>query len=142
MMKTFLDRLSDEELADPRFTYRVAFVPWIANRASAADMAIEFVRPDSDQAAEIKRVLLKGVEPKKYKPAQIRAAMHAEGFPGSTWAIIPPSGMNSMRKTRRRASVSGCLMGSGIGMRTGSLGCGRTAKRTLIVTGRLSTAPI
>jgi hypothetical protein len=81
MMKTFLDRLSDEELADPRFTFRVAFVPWVANRASAADMAIEFVRPDSDQAAEINRVLLKGVEPKKYKPAQIRAAMHAEGFP-------------------------------------------------------------
>lgn len=82
MMTTFLDRLSDEELSDPRFSYRVAFVPWVANRASAADMAIEFVRPDSEQAAEISRVLLKGVEPKKYKPTQIVAAMRSEGFSG------------------------------------------------------------
>ena len=80
MMTTFLDRLSDEELSDPRFSYRVAFVPWVANRASAADMAVEFVKPDSEQAAEISRVLLKSVEPKKYKPAQIVAAMRSEGY--------------------------------------------------------------
>lgn len=80
MMTTFLDQLTDEELSDPRFTYRVAFVPWVANRASAADMAVEFVKPNSPEAAEISRVLLKGVEPKKYKPAQIVAAMKCDGF--------------------------------------------------------------
>jgi Protein of unknown function (DUF3644) len=81
MMTTFLDRLSDEELADPRFTYRVAFVPKVANRASAADMAVEFVRAGTEQAAEINRVLLKEVEKPKYRPGQIRDAMRAEGFP-------------------------------------------------------------
>lgn len=81
MMTGFLEQLSDEELTDPRFAYRVAFVPKVANRASAADMAVEFVRAGTDEAAEINRVLLKEVEKPKYRPRQIVAMASNKGFP-------------------------------------------------------------
>jgi len=86
MMSNFRDKLTDDELADPRFAYRVAFVPKIVNRANAADMAVEFVKPGSDEATEINRVLLKEVEKAKYRPGQIVAAMHTAGYPGFNMA--------------------------------------------------------
>jgi len=79
-MEAFLDRLTDEELADPRFTYRLLYVPRSANRASAADMALEFVHPGSEEAEEISRILLKDVEKPKYRPKQIVDAMRKDGF--------------------------------------------------------------
>lgn len=78
------DRLSDEELADPRFSYHVAFVRKTANRASAADEAVEFVSPDSSEAAEINRVLLKETERPKYRPSDIVRIIQGEGYPRFT----------------------------------------------------------
>ena len=75
------DRLSDEELADPRFSYHVAFVRKTANRASAADEAVEFVSPDSSEAAEINRVLLKETEKPKHRPSGIVRIIQSEGYP-------------------------------------------------------------
>lgn len=84
MMEGFRDSLTDAELADPRFAYRVAFVPKVVNRANAADVAVEFIKPGSDEAAEINRVLLKEVEKTKYRPSQIVAATQAGGYPRFT----------------------------------------------------------
>lgn len=84
MMDTFHAGLTEEEQADPRFAYRVAFVQKTANRASSADLAIEFVRPGSDEALEINRVLLKETEKSKYRPMQVVSKMHEEGFPRFT----------------------------------------------------------
>lgn len=81
MMDAFHQRLTPEEQGDPRFAYRVAFVPKVVNRASTADLAVEFIKPGSDEAAEISRVLLKEVEKKKYRPGQIVQMMNEEGFP-------------------------------------------------------------
>jgi hypothetical protein len=53
MMDAFHGRLSPEEYGDPQFAYRVAFVPKTINRVSTADLAIEFVKPESEEAAEI-----------------------------------------------------------------------------------------
>jgi hypothetical protein len=64
MMDAFHQRLTDEEQGDPHFAYRVAFVSKVANKAAAADLAVEFVKPGSDEAVEISRVLLKEVEKK------------------------------------------------------------------------------
>ena len=86
MMEAFHGRLSPEEQADPQFAYRVAFVPKTANRASSADLAIEFIRPDSEEAAEINRVLLKEVEKPKFRPGQVVDLMKAEGYPRFTMA--------------------------------------------------------
>ena len=84
MMEAFHERLSPEEQADPQFAYRVAFVPKVVNRATTADLAVEFVRPDSEEAAEINRVLLKEVEKPKFRPGQIVNLMRVEGYPRFT----------------------------------------------------------
>lgn len=80
MMNDFHNHLTPEQQADPRFAYRVAFIQKTANRASSADEAIEFVKPGSEEAAEINRILLKEVEKRKYLPSEIVAAMRAEGW--------------------------------------------------------------
>jgi hypothetical protein len=80
MMDAFNHRLSEDEQNDPHFAYRVAFVPKAANKPGTADLAIEFVKPGSEQAVEISRILLKEVEKKKFRPGQIVQIMHEEGF--------------------------------------------------------------
>jgi hypothetical protein len=80
MMDAFHNKLSDAEQADPQFAYRVAFVPKLGNRASNADLAVEFVKADSDRAKEINRVLLKEVDKKRYTSSQVVGIMYQEGF--------------------------------------------------------------
>lgn len=70
-MDHFHGGLSEQEQADPRFRYRVAFVPKVSGKASKADLAIEFVKADSPEAKAVERVLLKEVERPKYTPSQI-----------------------------------------------------------------------
>jgi hypothetical protein len=81
MMNDFHRRLTEDEQADPRFAYRVAFVPKVGNRASNADLAVEFIKADSDEAKEVSRVLLKEVNKKRYTAAQVVEVMRAEGYP-------------------------------------------------------------
>jgi hypothetical protein len=80
MTEMFHATLTEEEQADPRFSYRVMFVPKLGKRASAADLAVEFVSPNSEEAREINRVLLKEVDKQRYAASQIVALMQAEGF--------------------------------------------------------------
>ena len=80
MMESFHGRLSPVEQSDPQFAYRAAFVP-VVNKASTADIAVEFVKPGSEEAAAINRVLLKEVEKPKYRATQVVAKMREEGFP-------------------------------------------------------------
>jgi hypothetical protein len=84
MMDNFHQELGAEEQADPRFAYRVAFVPKIGNRASNADLAVEFVKPDSAEAREINSVLLKEVAKRRFTASQIVRMMREEGFPRFT----------------------------------------------------------
>jgi hypothetical protein len=83
-MDAFHEKLSDEELADPAFAYRVAFVPKVGSKASKADLAIEFIKADSEEAKEIGQVLLKEVDKSRYLPSQVVQMMHDEGFPRFT----------------------------------------------------------
>jgi Protein of unknown function (DUF3644) len=81
MMNAFHAKLTEEEQEDPRFAYRVVFVPKLGKRASAADAAVEFVKADSEEAREISRVLLREVDKSRYAAHQIVNMMRAEGFP-------------------------------------------------------------
>jgi hypothetical protein len=81
MMDTFHETLSADEQGDPRFAYRVAFIPKIGNRASSVDLAVEFVKPDSQEGREINSVLLKEVDKRRYTGKQIVKLMQDEGFP-------------------------------------------------------------
>lgn len=84
MMDAFHNEMTPEEQADPNFAYRVAFIPKIGNRASSSDAAVEFVKADSDEAAEVNRILLKEVAKRRYSPTQIVKMMREEGFPRFT----------------------------------------------------------
>lgn len=79
-MDNFHDGLSDEEQKDPKFRYRVAFVPKLSGKATKADLAIEFIKPGSPEAETAERVLLKEVERPKYLPSQILEKVAEAGF--------------------------------------------------------------
>nr|WP_156520890.1 hypothetical protein [Magnetospirillum moscoviense] len=81
VMEALHHDLTPEQMADPCFAYRVIFVPKSAARASAADVAVEFVKPGSDEASEINRVLLKEVDKQRYTTGQIVKMMNSDGFP-------------------------------------------------------------
>ena len=84
-IETFIDAfehgLSEEEFADPAYRYRIAFIPIVGNRVSSADIAIEFVKGDSDEGREINRVLLKEVDKRRYTATRVWELMRAEGYP-------------------------------------------------------------
>lgn len=79
LMNGFEQRLTPEQIADPRFAFRVYMVGRTANRSSAADLAVEIV-PHGSDAAERINVALKEVEKKKYLPGEIVAQIKAEGW--------------------------------------------------------------
>ena len=84
MMASFDKGMSDKERGDAAFAYRVAFVPLNANRASSADEAIRFVRPGSDEAQEVTRVLFKEVVKTAYTATAVVDRMKADGYPNFT----------------------------------------------------------
>lgn len=79
----FDDSLSDEEFNDPRFSYRVLFVPKMANRKGQADQVIEFIRADSELAKGINAQyrVIKETEREKFLPSQIVKRVQEAGFP-------------------------------------------------------------
>lgn len=81
-MDNFHNGLTEEEQADPRFRFRVAFVPKVTGKASKADHAIEFVKAGSPEAEAVEKVLLKEIERPKYLPSQIVSRAKAAGYPG------------------------------------------------------------
>nr|WP_256483887.1 DUF3644 domain-containing protein [Aliihoeflea sp. 40Bstr573] len=80
-MDNFQDALTEEEQSDPKFRYRVAFVPKVSGKASKSDLAVEFIKPGSPEAEAVERVLLKEVERPKYRPSEIVAKVRAAGYP-------------------------------------------------------------
>lgn len=81
-MDNFHNALTEEEQADPRFRFRVAFVPKVTGKASNADHAVEFVKAGSPEAEAVEKVLLKEMERPKYLPSQIVARVKAAGHAG------------------------------------------------------------
>lgn len=84
MMDVFHKNLSEEEQADHRFAYRVVFVPKLASRASASDVAVEFIRADSDEAREISRILLKEIDRRRHTATQVVRQINVDGYPRFT----------------------------------------------------------
>jgi hypothetical protein len=83
-INAFDEQLTDAEFNDPRFAYRVLFVPKTANRKGQADQVIEFIKADSELAKDLNRnyTVIKEIEKKKHLPTQIVEAMRVVGFPG------------------------------------------------------------
>ena len=76
----FEDSLSESELMSTRYAYRVLFTPISVNRKGQADRVIEFVKPGSQLADEIERVLVKETERPKFRPGDIVKQLRKEGY--------------------------------------------------------------
>jgi hypothetical protein len=77
-MSNFQNALSDEEQQDPKFRYRVAFIPKISGNPKSADLAIEFVKLGSAEALDVERVLLQETEKPKFTASQIVSRVRAD----------------------------------------------------------------
>ena len=76
----FEDGLPDKTIKSSKYAYRILFVPIAANRAGQADRVVEFVKPDSELAGEIDKILIKETEKPKYLPSQIVQLMKDKGY--------------------------------------------------------------
>ena len=85
---TFENAMTDEQITNARYSYRLLFVPINANRKGQADRVIEFIRADSPLAEGLTKeyALIKETERKKYLPSQIVEIIKAEGYPNFTIA--------------------------------------------------------
>jgi hypothetical protein len=85
-IKTFIEEfeseLSDEEYKNPKFAYRVLFIPKTANRKGQADKVIEFIKSDSELAKNVnhKYTVIKETERPKFLPKTIVEIVKKEGF--------------------------------------------------------------
>ena len=76
----FEEDLPENTIKSSKYAYRVLFVPIVANRAKQADRMVEFVKPDSELAGEIDKILIKETEKPKYLPGQIVRLMKEKGY--------------------------------------------------------------
>ncbi|ABD56143.1 DUF3644 domain-containing protein [Jannaschia sp. CCS1] len=54
--------LTEDQLKDPAYRFKVGFLPVAAKKPGAADAAVEIVSPGSEDAAEIERIIFKDRE--------------------------------------------------------------------------------
>ena len=78
----FDDAINDEIYNDPKYSYRVLFVPKTVNRKGQADKVIEFIPANSPEAEGINKeyVIIKEKEKKKYLPKAIIKLLIDKGF--------------------------------------------------------------
>lgn len=82
VIATLYGNLSDDILKDPAFSYRVAYVPIVGNKANSSDIAVQFVKPESDEAKDINSILLKEIDKKRYTATQVVTQMNEDGYTG------------------------------------------------------------
>jgi Domain of unknown function (DUF3644) len=136
--------LSEAELSDPAYHYRVKFVPILSGASSKADMTIEFVAPDSEEGQQINKVVLKEVDKARYTATQILERMKADGFPKFTtnahtklWQEL------DAKKPGANYGKEGDYKGQWSGTTAGLSACGPTARRRATSTSRwaITTSP-
>jgi len=76
----FESQLSDDDIKNSRYAYRVLYVPINANRKGQADQVVEFVKSGSELHGNIEQVLIKETEKNKYIPSQIVEIMKNKGY--------------------------------------------------------------
>lgn len=81
MIDTFEKDLTAEQMEDPAYRMKVAFVPVVAKTPGAADSAIEFVASGSAAAAEIGQVIFKEVSKRRYPPSGVVKRVQEFGYP-------------------------------------------------------------
>lgn len=81
MINEFEKVLTEEQMDDPAYRMKVAFVPVVAKNPGAADSAIEFVAAASEEADKIGKVIFKEITKKRYPPGEVVKHVKAAGYP-------------------------------------------------------------
>jgi hypothetical protein len=78
----FDQNLTDDQFNDVRYSYRVFYVPKIANHKGQADRVIEFIKADSDEAKALNKeyVVIKDREKPKHRVRYVVDLMKKSGF--------------------------------------------------------------
>ncbi|MBC6438304.1 MAG: DUF3644 domain-containing protein [Rhodobacteraceae bacterium] len=79
-ISAFEHELTEEQLSNPTYQYRVSFVPITKNRLSGADHTIEFIKMDSADAKEGDRVILKEKNKNRYLPSKVVQIAKDKGY--------------------------------------------------------------
>ncbi|MAU59325.1 MAG: hypothetical protein CMI62_01205 [Parvibaculum sp.] len=80
-ISAFEHGLSDDQVKDPAFRLKVAFVPVAAKKAAGSDVAVVTVKPGSDTAQEVGEVIFKEVNRARFIRKDVLAAVKEAGFP-------------------------------------------------------------
>jgi hypothetical protein len=78
----FDDAITDEEFNDPRYSYRVLYIPKTVNRKGQADKVIEFIPANSPEAEGLNKEyrLIKEKEKPKFAAGEIVLRTQKQGF--------------------------------------------------------------
>ena len=76
--------LTEQQLKDPAYRMSYGFVPMLAKKPGAADVAVQIVTAGSAEAGEIEKIILKEVNKIRYPPGKVIEKAHAAGFPKFT----------------------------------------------------------
>lgn len=78
----FENNLTDEQILNSKYAYRVLFAPITVNRKGQADNVIEFIKAESEEAQNISKafVALKETEKKKFRGTDIVTIMNDKGY--------------------------------------------------------------
>ncbi len=79
---SFENNLTNEQLSNSKYAYRVMFMPITVNRKGQADKVIEFIKSDSPMADGLNKeyAYLKEIDKKKYFPSDVVKIIISEGF--------------------------------------------------------------
>jgi hypothetical protein len=79
---SYEDDLDEKIFNDPKYSYRVIFVPKMANRKGQADKVIEFVKPGTEMEKQLNHevVMIKEREKTKHLPGEIVEIMKKKGY--------------------------------------------------------------
>jgi hypothetical protein len=78
----FDDTISEDDYNNPQYSYRVLYVPKIANTKGQADKVIEFIRADSPEAAGLNKEyrLIRDREKPKHLPMEVVKIFKDKGY--------------------------------------------------------------
>lgn len=80
-ISAFEHGLSDDQVKDPAFRLKVAFVPVAAKKAAGSDVAVVTVKSGSATAQAVGEVIFKEVNRARFVRSQVVAAVKKAGFP-------------------------------------------------------------
>lgn len=78
----FEENLSEEDVRNSKYAYRLLFTPLNANRKGQADQVIEFIKSGTEASENLNKAytLIKETEKKKYRGKDIVELMHKKGY--------------------------------------------------------------